>query len=176
MTTTPQRDIEREAAEKQLFEEWWTSHGQYCRSGGGNYEKTFAYRAWQARAAQATAEPVGEVLGPNTWPGGQWHFKPAIGWEEIGNRTKLYAAPASAPSDGAADAVDYKLLLAKYIEHVGAEEGCTFISQLFRGSNGKWQGMSDRCEFDQLEKEALEAAEKVYLNASTHTTTGGENE
>lgn len=52
MTTTPQRDIERD-----LFEAWWESHGQFCRAGGGDYEKTFAYRAWQARAAQATAEP-----------------------------------------------------------------------------------------------------------------------
>lgn len=30
------------------FETWWESHGQFCRSGGGAYEKTFAYRAWEA--------------------------------------------------------------------------------------------------------------------------------
>lgn len=36
------------------FEEWWQANGQFCRAGGGNYEKTFAYRAWQAadRAAR----------------------------------------------------------------------------------------------------------------------------
>lgn len=30
------------------FEAWWESDGQYCRSGGGSYEKTFAYRAYEA--------------------------------------------------------------------------------------------------------------------------------
>lgn len=30
------------------FEDWWEKHGQFCRSGGGDYEKTFAYRAWEA--------------------------------------------------------------------------------------------------------------------------------
>lgn len=28
------------------FERWWEEHGQYCRSGGGQYEKSFAYAAW----------------------------------------------------------------------------------------------------------------------------------
>ena len=30
------------------FEAWWESDGQYCRAGGGSYEKTFAYRAYEA--------------------------------------------------------------------------------------------------------------------------------
>jgi len=30
------------------FEAWWEAHGQYCRAGGGEYEKTFAFRAWEA--------------------------------------------------------------------------------------------------------------------------------
>ena len=30
------------------FEAWWEAHGQYCRAGGGDYEKTFAFRAWEA--------------------------------------------------------------------------------------------------------------------------------
>ncbi len=30
------------------FEAWWQEHGQFCRAGGGDYEKTFAYRAWEA--------------------------------------------------------------------------------------------------------------------------------
>jgi hypothetical protein len=30
------------------FEAWWSDHGQFCRAGGGDYEKTFAYRAWNA--------------------------------------------------------------------------------------------------------------------------------
>lgn len=34
------------------FEAWWESHGQFCRSGGGDYEKTFAYRAWEAAHAR----------------------------------------------------------------------------------------------------------------------------
>lgn len=33
---------------EQEFESWWQENGQFCRAGGGDYEKTFAYRAWQA--------------------------------------------------------------------------------------------------------------------------------
>jgi hypothetical protein len=53
-----------EAAERELaeFETWWTDHGQYCRAGGGDYEKTFAYRSWQA--ARATLPPAsGDAVG-----------------------------------------------------------------------------------------------------------------
>ena len=28
------------------FEAWWEGEGQFCRAGGGQYEKTFAYHAW----------------------------------------------------------------------------------------------------------------------------------
>lgn len=37
------------------FEAWWESDGQYCRSGGGSYEKTFAYRAYEAAIAKANS-------------------------------------------------------------------------------------------------------------------------
>lgn len=33
------------------FEAWWESDGKYCRAGGGDYERTFAYEAWQAVSA-----------------------------------------------------------------------------------------------------------------------------
>ena len=36
------------------FEAWWESDGQYCRAGGGSYEKTFAYRAYEAAFAEVT--------------------------------------------------------------------------------------------------------------------------
>lgn len=49
------------------FEAWWQEHGQFCRAGGGDYEKTFAYRAWQAarRAPVVPQEPTSKqvVLG-----------------------------------------------------------------------------------------------------------------
>jgi hypothetical protein len=28
------------------FEKWWKSEGQYVRAGGGDYEKSFAFAAW----------------------------------------------------------------------------------------------------------------------------------
>jgi len=34
----------------QEFEEWWAEHGQFCRAGGGDYEKAFAYHAWRRLA------------------------------------------------------------------------------------------------------------------------------
>lgn len=43
----------------ELFEQWWESEGQYCMSGGGSYEKPFAYNAWMAsRRLSPTAEEV----------------------------------------------------------------------------------------------------------------------
>jgi hypothetical protein len=39
------------------FEAWWDKHGQYVRSGGGQYEVSFAYAAWQARSVLA-AQPA----------------------------------------------------------------------------------------------------------------------
>ena len=76
-------------------------------------------------------------------------------------------AAALQPVAGLTDGVDYKLLLAKYIEHVGAEEGTDFTDRFYRASNGTWQGASARIEFNQLEKEAIDdaAARLRYSNA-----------
>lgn len=49
-----------------VFAEWWEEEGQYCRAGGGDYERTFAFQAWrhlyplllQARAALAQTHPT----------------------------------------------------------------------------------------------------------------------
>ena len=30
------------------FDAWWMRHGQYLRAGGGDYEKTFAWHAWES--------------------------------------------------------------------------------------------------------------------------------
>jgi len=38
---------DEEKAVLESFETWWDSHGQFCRSGGGEYEKVFAYAAWE---------------------------------------------------------------------------------------------------------------------------------
>lgn len=35
------------------FEMWWREQGQFCRAGGGEYEKTFAYRAYEAATERA---------------------------------------------------------------------------------------------------------------------------
>lgn len=48
-----------------VFAEWWEEEGQYCRAGGGDYERTFAFQAWrhlyplllQDRAALAQPSP-----------------------------------------------------------------------------------------------------------------------
>lgn len=29
------------------FEVWWEAEGKFCRAGGGDYEKTFAFQAWR---------------------------------------------------------------------------------------------------------------------------------
>lgn len=43
------------ATAREQFEAWWEREGQFCRAGGGNYEKTFAFQAWKASRAQASA-------------------------------------------------------------------------------------------------------------------------
>jgi hypothetical protein len=35
------------------FETWWEKYGQYCRSGGGEYEKSFSYATWEHCTEQA---------------------------------------------------------------------------------------------------------------------------
>ncbi len=41
------------------FEKWWQEEGQYCRAGGSDYEKTFAYHAYQAALDSApTSHPI----------------------------------------------------------------------------------------------------------------------
>jgi hypothetical protein len=52
----PTPSTETEEQELASFEEWWKAQGQFCRAGGGDYEKTFAYRAYQAGRA-STGEP-----------------------------------------------------------------------------------------------------------------------
>ena len=59
------------------FEAWWQEHGQYCRAGSGEYEKTFAYRAWQAACRAPTMPEEAPVQPPTTDPlkdfqEGQW--------------------------------------------------------------------------------------------------------
>lgn len=48
----------------QEFEVWWETEGQYLRSGGGAYEKTFAYHAWKkSQAPKEMQWPQGRDVG-----------------------------------------------------------------------------------------------------------------
>lgn len=47
------------------FNQWWEAHGQYLRAGGGQYEKTFGYHAWEAAAALYAAPTPPQSL--STW-------------------------------------------------------------------------------------------------------------
>lgn len=58
--------------------------------------------------------------------------------------------------------INYELLLAKYIEHVGAEEGCTFISRLYLNKHCIYEGMSDRVSFSKEEVDALKECSNLY--------------
>lgn len=44
------------------FETWWERDGQFCRAGGGDYEKTFAFRAWES-AVEASAQVCDKLGG-----------------------------------------------------------------------------------------------------------------
>ena len=58
LTEQEQTDIFRDTQEAP-FEAWWGKYGQFCRAGGGGYEKTFAWLAWCEAAKQTQQqEPV----------------------------------------------------------------------------------------------------------------------
>lgn len=91
-------------SEDAAFEQWWNDHGQYCRAGGGEYEKTFAYRAWQASAKAhspnlctcATCKPnvfgvdvrmiVCSICGNKRCPHAKHHDNPCSGSNESGQK------------------------------------------------------------------------------------------
>ncbi|CAQ71582.1 hypothetical protein [Cupriavidus taiwanensis] len=45
-------------AEYPRFERWWQDHGRYCRAGGGEYEKSFAWASWQYLRASLHQQPL----------------------------------------------------------------------------------------------------------------------
>jgi hypothetical protein len=40
----------------EAFETWWAEQGQFCRAGGGDYEKTFAFRAFEFATERAAKQ------------------------------------------------------------------------------------------------------------------------
>ena len=61
-----QASAHEEDSTELAFEAWWLSDGQFCRAGGGDYEKTFAWRAWEASLAiPVQAQPVQQE--PAAW-------------------------------------------------------------------------------------------------------------
>jgi hypothetical protein len=41
------------------FDKWWLDHGQFMRSGGTEYSRTFAYEAWKhLKGVQGAETPV----------------------------------------------------------------------------------------------------------------------
>ncbi|WP_430293044.1 hypothetical protein [Pseudomonas sp. B1-22] len=71
------------------FMTWWEEHGQYCRSGGGDYERTFAFQAWRhlypqlmaARAALAQPSPAPALQASVDVAGNRFEI-PVQGWGE----------------------------------------------------------------------------------------------
>lgn len=62
------------SAELERFEAWWQAHGQYCRAGGGEYEKTFSFRAWEAaeklerEACKEACRKIAAQYPADIWP------------------------------------------------------------------------------------------------------------
>jgi len=46
----------------EAFEAWWKAEGQFCRAGGGDYEKTFAFRAFEFATERAAKLVEGEAV------------------------------------------------------------------------------------------------------------------
>lgn len=60
--------------QQQQFELWWEAEGQFHRAGGGQYEKTFAYHAWEAALAQRQHVPTTAWLVEWRFNGVQWLY------------------------------------------------------------------------------------------------------
>lgn len=78
---------------------WWEDHGQFCRSGGGDYERTFAFQAWRhlypmlmqaraARPAQTAQQPVGHIAYGSREGVVLYNHLP-----QLPDGARLYAAP-----------------------------------------------------------------------------------
>lgn len=48
----------------QDFEVWWDKEGQYGRSGGGDYEKTFAFNAWVEVTSRVRRQAQADAMLP----------------------------------------------------------------------------------------------------------------
>lgn len=132
--------------------------------GRGNFAKALDhghYLEGHEEARNAAAELVAELAG---------------GFRE-GRNTNPGSAGAiesvKAGGERADGAVDYELLLTKYIEHVGAEEGITFIGRLYKQASGQYEGYSDKISFSADEFDALNQCADTILPAHNDNQTKG---
>lgn len=80
------------------FDQWWDEHGQYCRAGGGGYERTFAYRAWEAAMKLYThPQPQPSALPDDVVKDAERYFPPEF---EVWQGDEMCAS-ASGPRDEA---------------------------------------------------------------------------
>lgn len=69
------------------FEAWWESYGQFCRAGGGDYEKTFAFRAWEAAETSERNrmdDAIDSLTRADYRPSSIWrHYYPSVTGEWV---------------------------------------------------------------------------------------------
>src|SRR5574337_1056676 len=102
------KDESRSTAKLERFEEWWQAHGQFCRAGGGDYEKTFAFRAWEA-AATAERNIIDDAIDSLTRsdyrPSSIWrHYYPSVTGDWVCLRELRKALRPNAEVSGAGTA------------------------------------------------------------------------
>ena len=59
----PTGDHVPDYAFEEEFSEWWQEEGQYVRSGGGEYERIFAFEAWRHLYPRIVAHAAPDVSG-----------------------------------------------------------------------------------------------------------------
>ena len=88
----------RQMDSRAAFEAWWESDGQYVRAGGGQYEVSFAFAAWQVateRAAKVCDERAMLVSPQRPTPNTLNKMEQLIGfveWERKHNPRKEHIA------------------------------------------------------------------------------------
>lgn len=135
-----------------------------------------AYESGMGHGLQLDGHKSGAIFG-NPEHGKAYEIGYELGEERARDGKKAAPTTPTATADSAADSpVDYRFLLTKYIDHVGHEEGITFVSRFYE-EDGVFHGGGDQTltadEMKALLQCEQEANSLSAIDAAMHPTTGG---
>lgn len=164
---------------REQFEAWWATEGQFVRSGGGDYEKCFAFAAWERQASRAavpqSVEPVawGQLgtLNGRSYLRQNYDRTPYPPPPDVArnlNLVPLYAAPPAAPTDAEWQAENERLRVALRFyargEHYNLDESEEFDTVSGEPENWLCSGLDDSATMIENGRVALFALRGIETN------------